>query len=70
MSDGSFDKTKVVCIYYRCELSYHRSMSFWSIILRANVDKGNFLTILETFARNVQTSPSQLFTKESESKNI
>lgn len=27
MSDGSVDKTKVVCIYCRCELSHHRSTS-------------------------------------------
>lgn len=26
-SDGSVDKTKVICIYCRCELSYHRSTS-------------------------------------------
>ncbi|KAL3983475.1 transcription elongation factor SPT4 [Sarotherodon galilaeus] len=27
MPDGSLDKTKVICIYCRCELSYHRSTS-------------------------------------------
>lgn len=27
MLDGSLDKTKVICIYCRCELSYHRSTS-------------------------------------------
>ncbi|KAL4008846.1 hypothetical protein ACER0C_002698 [Sarotherodon galilaeus] len=27
MPDGSLDKTKVICIYCRCELSFHRSTS-------------------------------------------
>nr|XP_055040804.1 E3 SUMO-protein ligase ZBED1-like [Misgurnus anguillicaudatus] len=27
MADGSVDKTKVICTYCRCELSYHRSLS-------------------------------------------